>query len=39
VKIGKYNFDTSEWKNISPEAKNLISKMLTKNPEKRITAE
>ena len=39
VKAGVYDFDTREWKNISQDVKNLISKMLEKNPDKRITAE
>jgi len=28
-----------DWDHISPEAKKLISKMLTLNPAKRLTAE
>lgn len=39
VKKGKYDFKGDEWKSISKEAKNLISKMLTYNPENRINAE
>lgn len=39
VKIGKFNFDTQEWKQISQEAKNLISNMLQKDPAKRFSAE
>jgi len=39
VKLGKYSFDKENWKDISPEAKLLISKMLTLDPKKRISAE
>jgi calcium-dependent protein kinase len=38
VKIGKFSFDKDNWKDISPEAKILISKMLTLDPKKRISA-
>ena len=38
VKAGKFTFDDPDWKNISKEAKSLISKMLTYNPAKRLTA-
>lgn len=31
-------FDKDDWQNISKEAKNLIKKMLDKNPKTRITA-
>lgn len=31
-------FSLDEWKNVSADAKNLISKMLDKNPKTRITA-
>lgn len=33
-----YNFDPSYWAHISDDAKDLISKLLTKNPRKRISA-
>jgi len=38
--IKNRNFDTAQslWKNISNDATDLISKMLTHNPEDRITA-
>ena len=36
---GKYSFIRKEWSLISDKAKNLISKMLTYNPEQRITSE
>lgn len=32
-------FPSAEWKSISAEAKNLVSGMLTKDPNKRLTAE
>lgn len=38
VKEGKYNLNIPEFENISQEAKDLISKMLTYNPDERITA-
>ncbi len=36
---GKYEFYSSCWDKISPEAKDLINKMLVVDPEKRITAD
>lgn len=39
VKRGFYSFDTEEWRPISVEAKRLISKMLERDPKKRISAE
>mmetsp|Transcript_16508 Transcript_16508/g.31275 ORF Transcript_16508/g.31275 Transcript_16508/m.31275 type:complete len:335 (-) Transcript_16508:1085-2089(-) len=38
IKRGQYEFHTEYWKNISPEAKNLISKLLTVDPDKRLSA-
>lgn len=38
VKIGKYRFDEDDWGKISYDAKNLIRKMLTFNPQDRISA-
>ena len=38
VKKGEYEFPPEEWDQISKEAKDLISKMLTFNPAKRISA-
>jgi calcium-dependent protein kinase len=32
-------FDPADWGTVSPEAKDLVSKMLEKDPAKRITAE
>ena len=39
VKIGKYSLEGETWEIISKEAKDLISKMLTYNPQERISAE
>ena len=36
---GKLRFPSKEWKNISSEAKELIKKMLTRNPKERPSAE
>ncbi|CEP11972.1 hypothetical protein [Parasitella parasitica] len=36
---GQYDFDDENWDEISVEAKNLIDRLLTKDPAKRITAE
>mmetsp|Transcript_12890 Transcript_12890/g.14758 ORF Transcript_12890/g.14758 Transcript_12890/m.14758 type:complete len:123 (+) Transcript_12890:655-1023(+) len=35
---GKYSFKSSIWKNVSEEAKDLISQLLVMNPENRISA-
>jgi len=32
-------FDPADWKTVSAEAKDLVTKMLCKDPEKRITAD
>ena len=39
VKSGKFRFDSDDWDHISADAKELIGKMLTLNPAKRLTAE
>lgn len=48
VKSGKFRFDrisciclmiADDWDHISQDAKDLISKMLTLNPAKRVSAE
>lgn len=38
VMEGKYKMEGEEWKNISIQAKDLLKKMLTVNPTKRISA-
>ncbi|CAN0189555.1 unnamed protein product [Ascophyllum nodosum] len=38
IKKGIYTFHDEYWADISPEAKDLIAKMLTVDPRKRITA-
>mmetsp|Transcript_20714 Transcript_20714/g.18121 ORF Transcript_20714/g.18121 Transcript_20714/m.18121 type:complete len:94 (-) Transcript_20714:1312-1593(-) len=39
VKEGHYSFDYEEWDVVSDEAKNLISKMMEKDINKRYSAE
>ena len=39
VRIGKYNFEGEEWHQVSSEAKVMISKMVSKDPKKRYSAE
>ncbi|XP_035023180.1 calcium/calmodulin-dependent protein kinase type II delta 2 chain isoform X3 [Hippoglossus stenolepis] len=38
IKAGAYDFPSPEWDTVTPEAKDLINKMLTINPSKRITS-
>jgi len=38
VKQAKLMFDPAEWSSVSEDAKNLIRKLLEKNPEERFTA-
>lgn len=38
IKKGVYSFHDEYWLDISAEAKDLIAKMLTVDPDKRITA-
>jgi len=38
IKIGKFSFPDEEWSQISSEAKDLISKMLTYKPSERVAA-
>lgn len=38
IKIGKFVFPQEEWKDVSDEAKDLINKMLTFNPNDRLSA-
>ena len=33
-----YSMDSEEWKEYSPEAKDLVSKLLIKDPKLRMTA-
>jgi serine/threonine protein kinase len=39
VKVGQYVLDPVDWEQVSSGAKDLISKMLEKDPVKRISAE
>jgi calcium-dependent protein kinase len=39
IKAGEYEFDAPAWKMISNEAKDLITRLLITDPDKRITAE
>ncbi|CAB1103671.1 unnamed protein product [Ectocarpus sp. CCAP 1310/34] len=39
IKKGVYSFHDEYWSDISPEAKDLIAKMLTVDPNKRLTAD
>ncbi|KAG2228587.1 hypothetical protein INT48_006012 [Thamnidium elegans] len=36
---GRYDFEDEYWGDISPEAKNLINRLLTYDPKERVTAE
>ncbi|XP_033976515.1 calcium/calmodulin-dependent protein kinase type II delta 2 chain isoform X6 [Trematomus bernacchii] len=38
IKAGAYDFPSPEWDTVTPDAKDLINKMLTINPSKRITS-
>lgn len=38
IKSGKFNFSGVEWRYISKEAKVMIRKMLTYEPEERVSA-
>ena len=38
VQSGKFDFDGEEWDDVSSDAKDLISKLITK-PERRLTAD
>ncbi|CDR94798.1 calcium-dependent protein kinase 4, putative [Babesia bigemina] len=38
VQTGKYTFDLPQWRKVSESAKDLISRMITYNPAKRISA-
>jgi len=39
VRIGKFSFSDPCWNNISDKAKDLITQLLTYDPEKRPSAE
>ena len=39
VLIGEFNFDNSNWSKVSQLGKDFVSKLLTYDPEKRISAE
>jgi calcium-dependent protein kinase len=39
IKTGKFSFAATEWKNVSREAKVMIKKMLTFNPDERVSAD
>lgn len=39
VEVGKYDIDHGVWKSISPEAKDLVKKLLTYDASERISAE
>ncbi|CAJ0580389.1 unnamed protein product, partial [Mesorhabditis spiculigera] len=39
IKAGAYDYPSPEWDTVRPEAKQLIDRMLTPNPKKRITAD
>lgn len=38
VMAGQYSMNEPEWQNVSDSAKNLVSSLLTYNPERRISA-
>merc|ERR1712147_127245 len=38
IQKGKFHFQEKEWKNISPEAKDLIKRLLVKNAKQRLSA-
>ena len=38
MKTGKILFDDEEWAKVSPRAKSLVTSLLQKDPEKRLTA-
>lgn len=39
IRVGKFSFSQPEWRKVSPEAKNLIKKLLTFDPKERIRAD
>lgn len=38
-KVGKYTMESKYWMAVSEEAKDLVKKLLTYNPENRISAQ
>lgn len=38
VKTGSYSFPEKEWDKISPQAKDLVAKLMEKDVNKRLTA-
>lgn len=38
VQLGKFNFNNQAWSNVSDNAKDFISKLLTMDPAKRMSA-
>mmetsp|Transcript_6125 Transcript_6125/g.15036 ORF Transcript_6125/g.15036 Transcript_6125/m.15036 type:complete len:255 (-) Transcript_6125:30-794(-) len=39
VRLGKFTFDDADWKRVSEDAKDLIRKLLTKDPHSRYNAD
>jgi len=39
IKACKYNFDEDLWKNVSPEAKDFVSKILVADPQQRMNCQ
>ncbi|CAK81686.1 unnamed protein product (macronuclear) [Paramecium tetraurelia] len=39
IEYDKWSFDKNDWAQISPEAKKFVKKLMTYNPDKRISAE
>eukprot|EP00434_Breviolum_minutum_P033584 symbB.v1.2.029721.t1/scaffold3287.1/size59763/8 len=39
VRLGNFNFNPADWKNVSEDAKTLIRHLLKMNPKDRYTAE
>ena len=38
IQMGKFEFHPKEWSNISPQAKDLIQRLLVKDAKKRLSA-
>ena len=39
IKNCDYDFDVETWNNVSPEAKDFVSRLLIADPDKRMTCE